>query len=225
VDTVVAVSVAAIAIVYAVAYLPHFIGLRDLPTSLPRPYTLTNVVDMQVGAYMYHAHLVATHPYASQWWMWPLDLRPVLYYANYTSRSAVSMAAMIYSLPNPALLWPGLIGVPFAGYLAWRERNRGYGLVALAYLLQWLPWAKSPRLAWIYHFYVDIPLIAICNAIAVMWLWNRWKDSRRTSAIAVVAGYLAIVALTFAFFYPILSGMTITSDQRMARMWLGNWWI
>ncbi len=225
VDTVVTVSIAAIAIVYALAYIPHFIGLRDLPTSLPRPYTLTNVIDMQVGAYMYHAHLVATHPYASKWWMWPLDLRPVLYYANYTSRNGAPMAAMIYSLPNPLLLWPGLIGVPLAAYLAWRERNRGYGLVVLAYLLQWLPWAKSPRLAWIYHFYVDIPLIAICNAIAVMWIWNRWKDSRRSAAITVVAGYLAIVALTFVYFYPILSGMTITSDQRMARMWLGNWWI
>ena len=65
IDTIVAVSIAAIAIVYTIAYIPHFVGLRDLQTLPPRPYTLTNVVEMQVGAYMYHAHLVATHPYAS----------------------------------------------------------------------------------------------------------------------------------------------------------------
>jgi dolichyl-phosphate-mannose-protein mannosyltransferase len=172
---------------------------------------------------MYHAHLVATHPYASKWWMWPLDLRPVLYYAKYGMQNGVQTSAMIYSLPNPMLLWPGLVGVPFTGYLAWRERNRAYGLVVLAYLLQWLPWAKSPRLAWIYHFYVDIPLIAICNAVAIMWIWNRFKDSRRSTAIAIGVGYLAIVALAFIYFYPILAGVTITSEQRMARMWLPTW--
>ncbi len=225
VDTVVAVSLAAVAVVYTLAYVPDFVGLRDLPELAPRPYTLTNVIDMQVGAYMYHAHLVATHPYASKWWMWPLDLRPVLYYAKYGMENGVQTSAMIYSLPNPMLLWPGLLAVPFTAYLAWRERNRAYGLVVLAYLMQWLPWAKSPRLAWIYHFYVDIPLIAICNAVAAMWIWNRMKDSRRSTAIAVVTGYLAIVALAFAYFYPILAGVQITSDQRMARMWLQPWWI
>ncbi len=223
VDTVIAVSVAAIAIVYALAYIPHFVGLRDLVTLPPRAYTLTNVIDMQVGAYMYHAHLVATHPYASLWWTWPLDLRPVLYYANYGSSNGVGTAALIYSLPNPLLLWPGLIAVPFAGYLAWRERNRGYGLVVLAYLMQWLPWSRSPRIAWIYHFYVDIPLVAICNAIVVMWIWNRWKDSHRGAAMTIAIGYLAIVALAFVYFYPILAGVTITSEQRMSRMWLPSW--
>ncbi len=223
VDTVVAVSTAAVAVVYALAYIPHFIGLRDLVTLPPRPYTLTNVIDMQVGAYMYHAHLVATHPYASLWWTWPLDLRPVLYYANYGSSHGVGTAQMIYSLPNPLLLWPGLAAVPFVGYLAWRERNRGYALVVLAYLLQWLPWSRSPRIAWIYHFYVDVPLVALCNAIAVMWIWNKWKDSRRATAMAIAIGYLTVVAFAFVYFYPIYAGVTITSDQRMARMWLPSW--
>lgn len=225
IDTVVTTSIAAIAIVYSLAYIPHFIGLRDLQTLPPRAYTLTNVIDMQVGAYMYHAHLVATHPYASVWWMWPLDLRPVLYYANYGSAHGVATAAMIYSLPNPLLLWTGLIGVPFAAFLAIRNRDRAVGLVVLAYLLQWLPWARSPRLAWIYHFYVDIPLIAICNALAIQWLWNRYRQRNRNLAYAIVGGYLAIIAITFVYFYPILAGVPIPSGARMQRMWLGNWWV
>lgn len=221
IDLVVATSVAAIAIVYALAYIPHFIGLKDLPTIAPRPYTLTNVIDMQVGAYNYHAHLVATHPYASVWWMWPLDLRPVLYYAKYGPNSA----AMIYSLPNPLLLWPGLLAVPFAGYLAIRYRDRGYGLIVLAYLMQWLPWAKSPRLAWIYHFYVDIPLIAICNALAMQWIYTKLRDRNKPLAIAIPAVYMAIVAATFVYFYPMLAGVSISSSYRMQHYWLGNWWI
>ncbi|HET9029244.1 MAG TPA: phospholipid carrier-dependent glycosyltransferase [Candidatus Aquilonibacter sp.] len=223
VDAVVTVSIAAIAIVYALAYIPHFIGLRDLQTLPPRPYTLTNVIDMQVGAYMYHAHLVATHPYASLWWTWPLDLRPVLYYASYPVVNGVAMAKVIYALPNPLLLWTGLIGVPVAAFLAIRERNRALGLVVLAYLLQWLPWAKSPRIAWIYHFYVDIPLIAVCNAAVVMWIWNRLKDRNRAAALTVTIGYLAVIAAAFVYFYPILAGVAISSDARAQRLWLPSW--
>ncbi len=220
-DTATAVCVAAIGIVYALAYIPHFIGLRDLQTLPPRPYTLTNIIDMQVGAFEYHMHLVATHPYASKFWEWPLDLRPVLYYASYGPNSA----SMIYSLPNPLLLWTGLLGVPFTAYLAYRERNRGYALIVLAYLLQWLPWALSPRIAWIYHFYVDIPIIAVCNALAIQWIYARLKDRHRNVGIAIAGGYMLVIAATFVYFYPMLAGVTISSAYRMQHYWLGNWWI
>ena len=43
-------------------------------------------------------------------------------------------------MPNPVMLWFGLLAVPLVGFLAWRERNKGYALIVLTYLLQWLPW-------------------------------------------------------------------------------------
>ncbi|MDE2483414.1 MAG: phospholipid carrier-dependent glycosyltransferase, partial [bacterium] len=146
-DAFVAVIIATFGIVYALAYIPHFIGLRDLQNLPPRPYTASDVVTMQVNAFLYHDHLRATHPYASSWWQWPLDLRPILYYANYGNIGKIDTAAMIYSLPNPLLLWPGLFTVPLVGWFAWRERNRAYAVVVIAYLLQWLPWMFSPRIA------------------------------------------------------------------------------
>jgi len=175
-DLVTASLVAAVGIVYALAYIPHFVGLRDLPQLAPRPYTLSDIVTMQVNAYLYHAHVNATHPYASPWWQWPFDLRPILYYADYgKSGGDVSTATIITSLPNPIILWAGLVTVPFVGWLAYRTRDRGYILVVLTYLAQWLPWSRSPRIAWEYHFYVDIPLICICTAVAMQWLWTRMQ--------------------------------------------------
>ena len=217
--TFLATAVAAVGIVYALVYTPHFIGLRDLQTLPPRAYTWSNIVDMQVGAYQYHAHLVATHPYASQWWTWPLDLRPILYYANYQGDTA----AMIYSLPNPLLLWSGILGVLFTAWLAFHTRNRGYALVVLTYLMQWLPWARSPRLAWEYHFYVDIPLIALCNTIAIQWIYEKVKVRDVIVARAIAAGYLAIIIAAFVYFFPIYAGLTISNAERMARMWLPSW--
>lgn len=218
-DLVLASAIGAIGIVYSLCYIPQFVGLSDVAGWAPRAYTLSDVVKMQIDAYNYHAHLVATHPYASLWWTWPLDIRPVLYYAKYGNDTA----AMIYSLPNPILLWGGIIGVAFTAYLAWRMRNRGYGLVVLTYLMQWLPWAKSPRLAWEYHFYVDIPLIAICNAIAMKWVWETFKERDPITARSIVIGYLALVIAAFVYFFPILSGIPISSEDLQHHRWLSTW--
>lgn len=222
-DTVIAVSVGAIGIVYALAYIPHFAGLRDLQTLPPRPYTVTNVVDMLVGMYKYHSTLTATHPYQSVWWQWPLDLRPVLYYANYSNKGGSATTAWILSLANPLLLWAGLVAVPFVGWLAWVKRDRGYAVIVLAYLLQWLPWMRSPRIAFAYHYYVDIPLIAICIAVCMQWLWERFKDVDRNATRAVIIGYLALVLLAFVYFYPVLAGVAIPTTQANQRLWLHSW--
>lgn len=222
-DLVATAMIAALGIVYTLAYVPHFIGLRDLPQLAPRPYTLSDVVTMQVNAYLYHAHLNATHPYASQWWTWPLDIRPILYYADYGYAGTVRTAAIITSLPNPIILWLGLFTVPFVGWLAYRERNRAYALVVLTYLAQWLPWARSPRIAWEYHFYVNIPLICLCTAVAMRWLWIHYRDWDARAVRVAIAGYFGLVVLWFIYFYPILSGMTIPYASWMERMWLHTW--
>ncbi len=219
VDLVLTAVIGSIGIVYALAYIPHFIGLRDLQTLPPRPYTVSDVVEMQRNAFLYHANLKATHPYASAWWTWPLELRPPLYSAEYGGHGATSTAAMIYSLPNPLLLWPGLLCVPLVGVLAVLRRNRGYALVVLAYLMQWVPWAFSPRIAFLYHFYVNIPLIAICNTVAMQWLLER----RNVALVATVIAYFALVAPAFIYFFPILSAIPILQTQWLQRLWLPTW--
>ena len=74
VDVVAAAIVVVGGIVYMASYIPYFaLG-----------HGFVDVVGMQQQMYDYHAHLVATHPYASQWWQWPLLDKPILYYAHYT---------------------------------------------------------------------------------------------------------------------------------------------
>jgi len=223
IDIFAAAVVGSIGIVYALAYIPHFIGLRDLQTLPPRPYTVSDIVTMQVNAFLYHEHLRATHPYASSWWTWPLELRPLLYSAQYGNVNGVPTAAMIYSMPNPLLLWPGLISVPLVGVLAFIRRDRGYALIVLAYLLQWLPWMFSPRIAFLYHFYVNIPLIAICNTVMMQVILATLGRSDPKAAKAIVAGYLVLVALAFIYFFPILSSVTISQTAWLQRLWLPSW--
>ena len=223
-DVVFAALIFAVGTVYAFAYIPQFHGLSDTAGAPPRPYTLTDVVNMQYNAYEYHHNLRATHPYASKWWQWPLDLRPILYYADYGGSGASSTAAVIYSLPNPLVMWFGLFSIPIIAYLAWREQNKAYALIALTYVMQWLPWIFSPRIAWEYHFYVNIPLICLANAIVLQRACSYFDGKARERAEMAAQIYTGAVIIAFVYFYPILAGRTILSTAWQHHMWLKSWY-
>ena len=199
-------------IVYLLAYAPWFAfghGLSDL-------------VEMQWQMYNYHAHLQATHPYASQWWQWPLLDKPILYYAHYPPTGAACCVSTIRALPNPIVWWLGLVSVPFAAWLAYRERNKGCALLVVAYLFQWLPWVASPRLAFEYHFFPNLAIIVLCNAVLLQRVWQRARDGEAWPRYAVLA-YGAAVVAAFVYFFPMISGFPISWDAYNARIWNPHW--
>jgi len=212
------------ALVYALAWIPDLVRQSPDPNEI---HTLRDVVQRQYDMFEYHYNLHATHPYASKWWEWPLDDVPVVYY--YTPAPSPTPASCcvreITSMPNPLTLWFGLIGVPVVAWLAWRERNRGYAFVVLTYLVQWLPWAASPRIAWEYHYYVDVPLVCLCNAVVLqrLWQWSKARVPARAMAQTAVAAYAAAVAIAFLYFYPILAAVPITWGAWSQRMWFPTW--
>lgn len=213
--------------VYALAWTPDL--LRHGQQADVQNFN--DVVHMQNSMYSYHANLTATHPYASKWWEWPFDYVPVAYYYQDHRKNPADehgcCVTEVTSMPNPFILWFGLLTVPLVGYLAWKERRKGYALIVLTYLLQWLPWARSPRIAWEYHFYVNIPLICLCNAIVLqrIWEWGTRREGaqgRWLGGIAVGA-YVALVAFGFMFFYPVLAAQPIPWDAWHHRMWIDKW--
>jgi dolichyl-phosphate-mannose--protein O-mannosyl transferase/Gpi18-like mannosyltransferase len=213
------------ATVYALVWVPDLVRHgKDEITGF------NDVVNRQYTMYEYHENLVATHPYSSKFWEWPLDWVPVAYYyQDHRKDQADENGCCIYeitSMPNPFLLWFGLIAVPWVGVLAWRLRNKGYALIVLTYLMQWLPWAKSPRITFAYHFYVDIPLICLCNAIVLQRIWEwgkRQDDGGKWLSGLLVGGYVAVVLGAFVFFYPILAAYPISWNAWHARMWFPTW--
>ena len=82
---------------------------------------LLDMVTLQHEMFNYHDHLVATHPYASSWWQWPILERPISYfYHDYRTGAArndpaACCVAEILALPNPFVWWFGLITVPLVG--------------------------------------------------------------------------------------------------------------
>ena len=221
------------ATVYLLSYIPYFmLGGHNLGT----------LVEMQHDMYAYHccASTVmisagAKHPYASSWWQWPFILKPISYYYHdfrvgaAAQQATACCVAEILALPNPAVWWLGLISVPAMGWLGWRERNKGYLLLFTAYFLQWLPWIASPRLAFEYHFFPNLAVICLADAVLLQRVWQlaRAGPGFRWPRFLVYA-YCALAILAFIAWFPIVSGMHITWDAWDARMWhslFGNQWV
>ncbi|MBD5603873.1 MAG: hypothetical protein IAI48_02075, partial [Candidatus Eremiobacteraeota bacterium] len=214
--------------IYTLCYIPYFtLG-----------HNLGDLVGLQSQMFGYHYDLKATHPYGSKWWQWPFILRPIsYYYHDFRPRTMLqnNMAccvAEIIAIPNPAVWWGGLISVPFVAWLAVRELNKAYILLVTAYLLQWLPWITSPRVAFEYHFFPNLAIICLANAILLQRLWRYgttlkvergWSWPKFT-----VAGYMLVVVGLAAFFYPIWAGVHVPWNVWDARMWhwlMGNQWV
>ncbi|HEX3670528.1 MAG TPA: phospholipid carrier-dependent glycosyltransferase [Candidatus Cybelea sp.] len=225
-DAALATIVFVSASVYALAWVPDLVRHSPDPGEI---HNLNDVVYRQYSMYEYHHNLVATHPYSSRWFEWPIDYVPIAYfYQDHRKDPTNPKGCCVYeitSLPNPVIMWFGLLAVPWIAVLAWKERNKAYALIVLTYLLQWLPWIGSPRLTFAYHFYVNIPLICICNAVLLqrLWQWAQRRAERRWVGALGIAGYVAAAAAGFIFFYPILAAHPIDWNAWHARMWFPTW--
>jgi dolichyl-phosphate-mannose--protein O-mannosyl transferase len=127
--------------------------------------------------------------------------------------------AEILALPNPLVFLQGLISVPFVAWLAWSERNKGYALLVAAYLIQWLPWTQAPRLLFEYHFFPNLAIIVLCDAILIQRLIRYVKV---TQVRWYLGAYAAAVVALFIFFYPVLAGTQLSYNWWHARMWPDN---
>ena len=209
-------------LVYTLSYIPYF----------TEGHGFIDMVAMQHGMYQYHATLVATHPYASKWWQWPFLLKPISYFWVDTRHlqsgpgaESACCVAEVLALPNPFVWWFGLATIPIVGWLAWRERNKGYALLVIAYLWHWLAWAGSPRLSFEYHFYPNLSMIVLANTIVLQRVWN-WRPQQAHLALLpryAVGAFALIVFLAFWYFYPVLAAVHIPWNQWHDRMWLQHW--
>ncbi|HUA07745.1 MAG TPA: phospholipid carrier-dependent glycosyltransferase [Candidatus Acidoferrales bacterium] len=215
------------ATVYTLVWVPDLVRQSPDPGEI---HNINDVVYRQYSMFEYHDKLVAKHPYSSFWYQWPIDYIPIAYYYQDHRKNQQDSNGCcieeITSMPNPFILWFGLLTVPIVGILAWMRKHKGYALIVVTYLLQWLPWMKSPRITFAYHFYVDIPLICLCNAIVLQQVWEHFKDrdpAARRAAMGGIAAVILVILGAFVFFYPVLAAVPLSWNAWHMRMWFPYW--
>lgn len=197
--------------VYTLSYIPFLM--------VPGPgHELKDIVTYQVHMYKYHKDLVATHPFSSPWWEWPMMLRPIWYYQ--AKLMPEGMLSSIVSFGNPLVWWPGFIAVLFSFYVAITRKDKLLRMLLIAYCSQYLPWILVPRLTFIYHYFAMVPFLVL---ILTYYIKEYLEEGRQQYKKRWVYGYLVAVFALFALFYPILSGMIIPAKYSFFLRWLPGW--
>jgi predicted membrane-bound dolichyl-phosphate-mannose-protein mannosyltransferase len=190
--------------IYMLSYIPYFLA----------DYSLGGWWDHQWFMFDFHSGLTAGHPFSSEWWTWPLMLRPLWMYVGYFEGAT----SYIGTLGNPALWWaaiPAMLGVL---WLAVRHRNRTAIFILIPFLTQWLIFALIGRCLFIYHFYPNVLFMILAVTLWIHWLWDRYKWGKW-----VVAGYLALNVICFSLFFPVISGLTMPNSYWDALRWMVSW--
>ena len=171
----------------------------------------------QYFMFTYHQGVHTPHPYASYWYQWIFDGRPILYYRDLDVPGVKSLFA---SFNNPLVSWMGLLA--FFGVAVQTVRRKcGRGLfILIAILSQFVPWLPIGRILFAYHYFPTV--LFLCFAIA--YLMDGMMERRRRGCRLAVYGFTGCAATLYALFYPALIGLYMPTwySQYLLR-WFPSW--
>ena len=176
------------AAVYVALYLPWVALGNRLTASWPPGNGGQTLLDLTKAMYDYHNNLRATHPAASPWWAWPLDLKPVWFFQQSFGGST---SGAIYDGGNPVIWWLSIAAVAFVAWQAYRRRSLALGLISIVIAFTWLSWARIDRASFEYHYYATLPFVVLGLAYFVAELWHgpsarTWRLARGAAALALL---------------------------------------
>lgn len=165
-------------------------------------------------SYNFHANLHGNHPYASVWWKWFIDVRPIWLDFHMTSEGNV---LGIIEVENPLIIWLGLIALFFNTILVFFKKNSALVLVILAVVLNTLPWIFIKRESFFYHF---LPILPFMIILLAFWLGFLWQELKLKYLV------IAILICTIGFFiwyFPMITGIKIPYKGYSERIFLNSW--
>jgi predicted membrane-bound dolichyl-phosphate-mannose-protein mannosyltransferase len=175
--------------VYVALYVPWaLIDGNQIVNGWPDGHAGQTLLALTEAMYRYHNNLTAAHAASSPWWAWPLNLKPVWFYQG---SFAFQTAGSIYDAGNMVIWWMGIPAMAFVAYQAFKRRSLALALVLIAFLCQWISWARIDRASFQYHYYTSLPFVVISLGYFMGELWH--GASRRTWLLARVAAAVAIM--------------------------------
>jgi dolichyl-phosphate-mannose-protein mannosyltransferase len=203
---------------------------------LPAP--IRSLGSYTLNAYRFHEGLDSPHAYGSNPWSWWVLGRPVDFYYNGDSKlcGASSCSREVLLIGTPLLWWAF---VPVMLWLTWHwatTRDWRAAAIWVAVLAGWVVWFQDlKRTMFLFYIAPLVPFLVIGLTLALGALLgpplrrtgdeqrDERIESRRRWGIAGVSSYLAVVAVDFAWMWPILTGGLLSYDVWHAHMWLPSW--
>ncbi len=176
--------------------------------------TVSGVLKMNGMMYNYHSTLDATHPFSSSWYSWPVMATPVWFY---TGGTLSGLYITITDIGNPAIWWCGVVSLIYLVINAIKKKDKNSIFLLIFILSTIVPYIFIGRLMFMYHYFITLPFIMLGIVSFIKWITERIKNDR------VYYGYIALIIFTFILFYPITSGMPISSEYVESLKWLSSW--
>ncbi len=209
-------------VLYSLTFVPLFFFEKE---------PLTGVGDLiQAQWRMWDGQLrvVGEHPYNSHWSGWAWLKRP-MWYAFDKEGETGDYVRGVFLVGNPWMMCTGLLALVGCVWTWTRWRARDGFLILLFYTVYYLPWALIPRKVNFYYYYYPA---ALTLSLALAFVAHHWaplgpreSDPTRPSRGPALLpwAYLGVSAAVFAFFYPVLAGLRITSDSFRKWTWFQSW--
>ncbi|ATY32328.1 phospholipid carrier-dependent glycosyltransferase [Sphingomonas psychrotolerans] len=192
---------------YFLTFLPAFFYARD-------PLTLAGLIPLQQEMYALQTQVLQRHTYQSDWWSWPLMLRPIWYFYEWDEGAQRG----VLLIGNPVIMWGGLLAVLACLWAGFREKAHRPLALALLWIASLGIYVVIPKSLGFYYYY-HLSAIFLCLALAAAFHhFDRGRGKGREEWFVFAA--LAM----FVYFYPILAASPLQNDQGFTRwMWFASW--
>ena len=205
------------AVIYYLSYWAYGTarGMNGIGMLFSREY-LDIVLGNQKYMFSYHSGVNATHPYSSRWWQWMLNLRPILYYLDYSYDNTKST---IGAMMNPLTCWAGL-GAMIIVAVNWiKTGDKTARFIVIGYLAQLLPWVFVSRITFAYHYFPA----GVFLMLAIGYILNDIRRKNPKWKIALLS-LCVVSAILFVAFYSVISGADVSrefADKYLG--WFDSW--
>jgi len=173
----------------------------------------------------FHTGLTEKHSYQANPWSWIVMGRPTsFFYESPKGCGSKNCAQEVLAIGTPILWWLGaialvvLIGVNLHNF-AMRELDMGSLIPFLGILAGYLPWFFFQKRT-VFTFYAIAFQPFIILAIVLLAKLAYEYDERLKYVIAIV---VFVIAVNFAYFYPVFTGQLTTYNEWFSRMWWNSW--
>lgn len=187
--------------------------------------------------YAFHTQFLndAHHTYQSKPQGWLILNRPVGVQADLGIRPGVdgcdapadsTCLRQTLLLGTPALWWGGVLALLYGVYAWIGKRDWRFGFALVGVLATWLPWVRyDDRPIFSYYAIAIIPftILAVVLCLGEAMGGPRASYRRRMWGTALAGAFVVLVAVNFAWFWPVYTGELISTPDWLRRIWFRQW--
>ncbi|MGK6323524.1 glycosyltransferase family 39 protein [Sphingomonas sp. DT-51] len=191
---------------YLLTFAPAFFYASE-------PLTFARLLPFQWDMYLRQTERLPHHTYQSDWWTWPLLIRPIWYL--YEPVDGAQRGIIL--LGNPAVMWGGLAAVA-ACYWGWVKTGAARLLAPAAlWTFAVAIFAIIPKsLGFYYYYYPASVFLSVALAVAM----DHWRDRLGWWDEA----YLLLAFALTLYFLPVLTAAPLAHAAAFHRWtWFASW--